>query len=201
MSSFTAVPLGEVVHFDAITSDGTGAVSDADSTPTFAVYEEDTDTDIGVGGNFTKRTALTGNYRGSFTASAGNGFEAGKYYSVIGSATVGGVASKCVCLMFRCVPAENQVGYPVVDVQYVGTTVVNTIADGFLDRDMSTGTDSGSSTVRTVRQALRFLRNKWIINSGQLFVYKEDDSTTSWSSDISTDASAVPIVGNDPVGP
>ena len=196
----THIPIDEVVHFDAITSDSTGEVTDADSTPTWAVYEEDTDASI-VNGNFTKRTALTGNYRGSFTVSAANGFEAGKYYSVIGSATVDTKPGKCVCSMFRCVPAENVVGLPQVDVTNMANAIYVGIADELLDRDMSTGTDSGSTTVRTVRQALRFLRNKWIITGGQLFVYKEDDSTASWSSDVSTDASATPIVGNDPVGP
>jgi hypothetical protein len=196
----TNIPIDEVVHFDAITSDSTGEVSDADSTPTWAVFEEDNDTAI-LGGNFTKRTSLTGNYRGSFTVSAANGFEAGKYYSVIGSATVDSKPGKCVCSMFRCVPAENVTGLPQVDVTNMADAVYVGIADEFLDRDMSLGTDSGSTTVRTVRQALRFLRNKWVITSGQLFVYKEDDSTASWSSDVSTDNTADPIVGNDPAGP
>ena len=75
------------------------------------------------------------------------------------------------------------------------------IADAVLDRDMSTGTDSGSTTVRTPRQALRFLRNKWDIAAGTLTVKKEDDSTTSWTSTVSTDAAAVPVIGNDPAGP
>lgn len=98
------IPIGEVVYFDAITSSPTtGAATDADSTPTFAVYEEATDTDIGVGGNLTKRTSLTGNYRGSFTASLANGFEVGKWYSVIGSATVGAIAGKSVLLHFRII--------------------------------------------------------------------------------------------------
>lgn len=196
----TNIPIDEVVHFDAITSDNTGAATDADSTPTWAVFEEDTDTSI-VDDDFTKRTSLTGNYRGSFTVSAANGFEVGKYYSVIGTATVNSTTGKCVCAMFRCVPAENVVGVPQVDVTNMSDTVYTNISDDILDRDMSTGTDSGSTTVRTVRQALRFLRNKWVITNGQLFVYKEDDSTASWSSDITTDASAIPITGNDPVGP
>lgn len=77
----------------------------------------------------------------------------------------------------------------------------NAIADAMLDRDMSTGTDSGSTTVRTMRQALRFLRNKWSIAAGTLTVCKEDDSTSSWTSAVTTDAAAVPIVSNDPAGP
>jgi hypothetical protein len=71
-------------------------------------------------------------------------------------------------------------------------------ADTLLNRDMSTGTDSGSPTVRTVRQALRFLRNKWAISGTTLTVNKEDDSTASWTATVSTDAAADPVTGNDP---
>lgn len=77
----------------------------------------------------------------------------------------------------------------------------NSTADAILDRDMSTGTDSGSTTVRTVRQALRFLRNKWAIVAGTLTVYKENDSTASWTAAVTTDAAAEPITSNDPAGP
>lgn len=75
------------------------------------------------------------------------------------------------------------------------------IADSVLDRDLGAGVDSGSMTVRTVRQALRFLRNKWSISSTTLTVTKEDDSTTSWTSVLATAASADPVVGSDPAGP
>jgi hypothetical protein len=74
----------------------------------------------------------------------------------------------------------------------------NSTADAFLNRDMSTGTDSGSPSVRTVRQALRFLRNKWSISTGTLTVTKEDDSTASWTATVTTDPAAEPIVSNDP---
>ncbi len=75
------------------------------------------------------------------------------------------------------------------------------VADALLDRDMSTGVDSGSTTVRTPRQALRAIRNKTDISAGTLTVKKEDDSTTSWTAAVSTDAAAVPIIGIDPAGP
>lgn len=71
-------------------------------------------------------------------------------------------------------------------------------ADTLLDRNMATGTDSGSSTVRTVRQALRFLRNKWSLSGTALTVTKEDDATASWTATVTTDAAANPITGNDP---
>lgn len=78
----------------------------------------------------------------------------------------------------------------------IPTAVQN--ADALLDRNMATGTDSGSPTVRTVRQALRFLRNKWSITAGTLTVTKEDDVTASFTATVTTDAAAVPIIGNDP---
>jgi len=83
-----------------------------------------------------------------------------------------------------------------VDPKYLGVE----IADKILDRDMSVGTDSGSTTVRTVRQALRFLRNKWTVASGVLTVYEEDDTATSWTASLTTTASADAIIGSDPAG-
>jgi len=74
----------------------------------------------------------------------------------------------------------------------------NRAADAVLDRDMSVGTDSGSPTVRTVRQAFRYLRNKWVLAGTALSVKKENDSTESWSSTMTTDVAAVPVVGSDP---
>ncbi len=114
------IPLDEVIYVEGIASSSTGAAADADSTPTFAVYEEATDTDIGVGGNMTKRTSLTGDYRASFTASAANGFELGKWYVVIGSATIGAVATKGILARFRIVAAESTAGYPKNDTVMFG---------------------------------------------------------------------------------
>ena len=80
----------------------------------------------------------------------------------------------------------------------LATDAVNEIADGILDRDMSVGTDSGSTTVRTVRQALRPLRNR---TTAAGTVYKEDDSTVSWTFTPTTDAAAEPIIEINPAGP
>lgn len=113
------VPLGETDHFDVVTSDpSTGSVSDADSAPTFDVFEEDTDTPILASQSMTKRGALTGNYRGAVLASSGNGFEAGKWYSVVATATVGGVTGKDVVRAFRVVAAELTAGVPRADVSH-----------------------------------------------------------------------------------
>jgi hypothetical protein len=63
---------------------------------------------------------------------------------------------------------------------------------------MSTGTDSGSPTVRTVRQALRTLRNKVDVTGGVMTVAKEDDSTASWTATVSTTPGANPVTTIDP---
>jgi hypothetical protein len=80
----------------------------------------------------------------------------------------------------------------------LSSTERNSLADAFLDRDMSVGTDSGSPTVRTPRQAFRVLRNKVAAPAGTMTVYKEDDSTSSWTAAITTDSSAQPITTIDP---
>jgi len=76
---------------------------------------------------------------------------------------------------------------------------LNAIADADLDRNMATGTDSGtdSTVVRTPRQALRVLRNKTSITAGSATITKEDDVTASWTAAITT-AAGNPITGVDP---
>ena len=149
------IPLDEVVLIDVITSHPTtGAVTDADSTPTFAVYEETTDTDIGVGGNLTKRTSLTGNYRGQFTASAANGFELGKFYSVVASATVNSIAGKCVVRTFRVVAAELVAGYRLnhidTDVAAIKAKTDNLPADPADASDVAAAFSTVNSTLATL---------------------------------------------------
>lgn len=95
--------LEETITFDFITSSPTtGAVADADSTPTFEVFEDATDTALTLtGSTIAKRTSKTGNYRARFAIAASDGFEAGKSYNVVASATVGGVAGKAVIGRFQ----------------------------------------------------------------------------------------------------
>lgn len=72
----------------------------------------------------------------------------------------------------------------------IASAELNAIADALLDRNMATGTDSGAdnTTTRTVRQALRRLRNKEAIAAGTGTVYKENDSTASWTYAATTTA-------------
>ena len=67
-------------------------------------------------------------------------------------------------------------------------------ADALLNRNVS----GGSSTGRTVKQALHVLRNKSAVAAGTLTVYDTDDATSSWTATVSSDAAADPITGIDP---
>lgn len=73
-----------------------------------------------------------------------------------------------------------------IDAAALATDAVEEIADAVLDRDMGTGTDSGSSTVRTPRDALRALRNRVVLSGNTLTVYDEDDTTTAWTASLVT---------------
>jgi hypothetical protein len=71
-------------------------------------------------------------------------------------------------------------------------------ADTLLARDLGSGSGLGSLNERTVRAALRFIRNKWTVITGVLTVTKEDDTTTAWTAAVGTTPGADPITSNDP---
>lgn len=74
----------------------------------------------------------------------------------------------------------------------VPTAVEN--ADALLGRNIA----GGSSTGRTVKQALRALRNKVTRSGGTITVYQEDDTTSDWTAAYTTDETAEPITEIDP---
>ncbi len=51
---------------------------------------------------------------------------------------------------------------------------------------------------RSLKNAVRFLRNKWSVSGAVLTVTKEDDATPAWTANISTTAGADPVTGVDP---
>ena len=86
-----------------------------------------------------------------------------------------------------------------IDALALATDAVTEIADGFLDRNMATGTDSGTSAIRTPRNALRTPRNRVASDATQLYVYGEDDTTIVWTASLATVAStANHVSGFDP---
>ena len=87
----TPVSLGDSVflHFGT-SSTTTGAATNADSTPTVNVAEDGT----ALGYAPTVTNITTGLYMVQIDCTAGNGFEAGRRYSVYVAATVGGIAGR-----------------------------------------------------------------------------------------------------------
>ncbi|MDC0600105.1 hypothetical protein OAO65_02225 [Flavobacteriales bacterium] len=77
----------------------------------------------------------------------------------------------------------------------ISATTANAIADALLNRDMSAVSDT---TARSPLNALRFLRNKYSVAGSTLTVTKEDDSTSAWTSTLTSDAAADPVTGSDP---
>lgn len=194
------LPIDEVVTFDVVTHNpSTGSVSDADSTPTFEVFEDTTDTDIGVGGNLTKRTSKTGNYRGSFTASAANGFEAGKWYNVIASATVGGISAKSVAKSFMCVPAESSAGVPDVRAASLATQAKADVNAEVLDvLNVDTYAEPGQaapsatlSLAAKINYLFKSWRNKKTQTASTFSLYNDAGNTVDQTSTISASAGSV----------
>lgn len=82
---------------------------------------------------------------------------------------------------------------------YLDSTADEGIADTVLNRNIAGGGNgTGATTDRTVRSALRTLRNKSAIVGTTLTVYAEDDTATAWTATVSSSATADPVTGIDP---
>lgn len=173
------VSLGDSIYPQFGTaSPTTGAATDADSTPTVTITED--------GAALAYSPTVTNNATGLYTvqidATAGNGFEAGRRYSIAVAATVGGVTGRD--------------GIGEFEVLAVGLNALPT-ADANADALIARNIEGGSSTGRTVAEALAFLRNKWTVSGGTLTVYAADDTTTSWTAAV-TQTAGNPVSAVDP---
>lgn len=100
--------LEATLTFSITTHDAdTGALTDADSLPTYRVYEDDGDSAI-LTGSMELRDAgnTTGAYKKKITCSAANGFEIGKSYEVYIEATVDGDTGG-ITFGFKIIPAQG----------------------------------------------------------------------------------------------
>ena len=57
-----------------------------------------------------------------------------------------------------------------------------------LSADIGGGTNAGTLNERTVRSALRAMRNKVVVSTGNMTVFKEDDTNTAWTGTLSSTA-------------
>ena len=136
--------------------------------------------------------SVTGNVTGNVTGTVG-----GVVGNVVGNLTgsVGTVAN------------PDNIIDGVWDEQRVGHTAsgsfgeklqTNAMADEMLARDLGSGLNAGTAEERTVRSALRALRNKVNVGSSQMVVKKEDDTTDAWTASVTTTAVSSNISGIDP---
>ena len=85
------VSLGDTIYLHFGTSSATtGAATNADSTPAVTVAEDGVDMAYAP----VVTNVATGLYMVAIVASSGNGFEAGRRYSVYAAATVGGIVGR-----------------------------------------------------------------------------------------------------------
>lgn len=136
--------------------------------------------------------SVTGNVTGNVTGTVG-----GVVGNIVGNLTgsVGTVAT------------PDNIIDGVWDEQRVGHTAsgsfgeklqTNAMADEMLARDLGSGQNSGAAEERTVRSALRALRNKVNVGSSQMVVKKEDDTTDAWTASVTTTAVSSNVSGIDP---
>jgi hypothetical protein len=94
----------------------TGVASDADSLPTYRVYEEGQDTPIATGNCSVKDDSNTvGYYKARAQVTSAGGYTVGKIYEVRIEATVATVSGACVVGRFGIFPAN------IYDAFFVGT--------------------------------------------------------------------------------
>jgi hypothetical protein len=93
--------LNSTIYLDFTTHDPTtGGVSDADSTPSVSVFEDDGSTSM-YNPTVTKRAGQTGVYTAKIIATKANGFGLGKSYNVIADATVNSIQGKACIRTFQ----------------------------------------------------------------------------------------------------
>jgi len=123
----TPVSLGDSVflHFGT-TSTTTGAATNADSTPTVNVAEDG----VALGYAPTVSNVTTGLYMVQIDCTSGNGFEAGRRYSVYVAATVGGVAGRDGIGEFEILATDLNTGVASVQGNVTGSVASVTGAVG-----------------------------------------------------------------------
>lgn len=82
-----------------------------------------------------------------------------------------------------------------IDADALAADAGTEIADALLKRDWTAVTGEAA---RSALNALRFLRNRWVVSTNTLTVYEEDDATTAWTAAVTDTVGADPVTGVDP---
>lgn len=146
-----------------------------------------------VNGDWTKRIKKAGGAWGAMTVTITeeeNGFY-GLQLSTSHTDTVGIPTMAFLATGVKQVNLQYRVTTRIFD--DIPTAVEN--ADALLKHDWASVTGEAA---RSVLNALRMLRNKWSISGTTLTVTKEDDSTSAFTSALTTVAGADSITASDP---
>lgn len=186
---------------DPASTDGSGKTGLVAANLTVSYSRVETDNDVTVTdatSSLSDLTALTDSHADWGVKEVSNTLAPGLYRLDLADAVfAAGAWSAVVYVMITTsAAAASPIKFDLVAVDPANIGVE--IADALLDRNMATGVDSGSASVRTVRQALRFLRNKWSVAGSTLTVTKEDDTATSWTSALTGTPGADPVTASDP---
>jgi hypothetical protein len=160
-------------------------------------------TTISTSQTITSVSGSVGSVSGNVTGSVGSvtGNVAGSVGSVTGSVagSVGSIATGGITTASFAAGAINAaaIATDAIGSDELAATATAEIADAILARNLDSSGNEASTTSsgRTVRNALRILRNKVDASTGtQVNVYNEADTTVIWSQPITTSVSADPIV-------
>ncbi len=223
MAHLGDITLGDTLDFKFSTVGTTGAPTTLAGTPVVSAYVGNSTTQITAGITLSVDfDGVTGLHNVRVVASGANGFAAQTNVDlVITTGTVGGTSvvgyvvgsfsidNRSTQLLATAANLATVAGYLDTEIAAIQaktdlipaspaavgdipTAVEN--ADALLGRNVS----GGSSTGRTVKQALHVLRNKSAVAAGTLTVYDTDDTTSSWTATVASDPAADPITGIDP---
>ena len=149
------------------------------AAPTVSIYTANSTIESTTGVTVTTNfDSVVGLNHVRLVATSTNGYTTGTdLMAVITAGTVDSVS--VVGEVLRELSIENRV------VSLATSTVMNSMADSLILRNIATG---GSSGARTVQSALRRLRNKVILDAATGTIFQEDDTTPAWEAAITTAA-------------
>jgi hypothetical protein len=177
MGCQTDVELGSNLTFTICTHDpDTGALTDADSNPTYRVYEDETATPILTGSMSLLDAANTdGFYSETIAVTAANGFEANRSYNIYIQATVDGDTGGISYGFRATVTAASN---------------ATTIADAILSRGVDNVEDTAD---RTSLAELLLAAFESGLSGSTWTIYKTDHATAFGTRTVTTDSNAAPI--------
>lgn len=173
------------LHFGT-SSASTGAAANADSTPTVTVAEDGTD----MAYSPTVSNVATGLYKVQIDATSGNGFEAGKRYSVYAVATVGGVTGRDGIGEFEVLATDLNTGVASVSAAVtVGTVNADAINASALAASAVAEIQAGLSTLdaAAVRAAVGLASSNLDTQLAALAAYVDTLETLSAAIKLKTD--------------